>query len=246
MKLVRHNKISCLEPVWAGGKQVIAGFSTRNGGVSRPPYNSLNLAFNTEDLPAHVEGNRATLARAFGLPTHLLLTVNQVHGTDLLLVDSPNLDLAHFGQVESDAIITNQKGMLIGILVADCYPVLIYDPHKKVVAAVHAGWRGAARGLIGKTIEAMQQHFDCRPHDLHAAVGPGIGAHRYEVDRPVRDAFRSGSGHWEEIAEETRLGHWKLDLQKSCRLQLCDAGVREAQLDMAQECTCCHRELFFS
>jgi len=246
MKLVRRNKISYLEPGWAAEGGVIAGFTTRNGGVSRPPYNSLNLAFNTDDLSAHVEGNRANLARTFGVAPHLLLTVRQIHGNDLLLVDTPNLDLAHFAQVESDAIVTDQPGILIGVLVADCYPVLIHDPVKQVVAAVHAGWRGAANGIIGKAVSAMRQHFDCREEHLRAAVGPGIGAHRYEVDRPVRDAFRAGSGHWDEIAEETRLGHWKLDLRLSCRLQLRDAGLSEAAIEVAEECTCCHRELFFS
>lgn len=246
MKLVRRNKISCLEPGWSAPAGVVAGFTTRNGGVSRPPYNSLNLAFNTDDLPAHVEGNRSTVSRTYGLPPHLLLTVKQVHGNDLLLVDAPNLDLGHFSQVESDAIVTNQPGIMIGVLVADCYPVLFCDPVQKVVAAVHAGWRGAANGLIGKTIAAMQQHFGCNAEDLQAAVGPGIGAHRYEVDRPVRDAFRSGSGHWDKIAEETRLGFWKLDLRESCRLQLLDAGLKSSKIETAEECTCCHRELFFS
>jgi len=246
MKLVRRNKLSCFEPGWSSAEGVIAGFTTRNGGVSRPPYNSLNLAFNTDDLPAHVEGNRATLSRTFGLPPHLLLTVSQVHGNDLLLVDTPNLDLAHFAQVECDAIITNQPGILIGVLVADCYPVLIHDPVTRVVAAVHAGWRGAANGIIAKTVAAMCQHFGSRVENLQAAIGPGIGAHRYEVDRPVRDAFRAGSGHWEEIAEETRLGYWKLDLRASCRLQLRDAGLDAAAIEAAEECTCCHRELFFS
>jgi len=246
MKLIRRNKISCLEPGWGSSGGVVAGFTTRNGGVSRPPYNSLNLAFNTDDLSAHVEGNRATVSRTFGLPPHLLLTVKQVHGNDLLLVDAPNLDLAHFSQVESDAIITNQPGIMIGVLVADCFPVLIYDAEHHVVAAVHAGWRGAASGIIGKTVTAMRQHFGSQPKTLQAAIGPGIGAHRYEVDRPVRDAFRTGSGHWDAIAEETRLGHWKLDLRESCRLQLLDAGLLPGSVEAAEECTCCHRELFFS
>jgi len=245
MKLARRNKLSFLEPNWLG-PGVVAGVTTRNGGVSRSPYNSLNLAFNTEDMPAHIEGNRATVAKTFGLPSHLLLTVKQVHGNDLLLVDAPNLDLGHFSQVESDAIITNQPGILIGILVADCYPVLLYDAEHHVVAAVHAGWRGAANGLIGKTITAMRQHFGSQPKALKVAVGPGIGAHRYEVDRPVRDAFRNGTDHWGAISEETRLGHWKLDLRESCRLQLLDAGLEPSGIDVASECTCCHRELFFS
>lgn len=246
MKLARQGKINYLQPQWAADSPVHAGFTTRNGGVSRPPYNSLNLGFNTDDPKYNVEGNRSTLARAFDLPPHLLLTVQQVHGTDILVLDEPNPDLSHFLRVECDAVVTNLPGIMIGVLVADCYPVLLHDPRQKVGAAVHAGWRGAAAGIIGKTVKAMQTGFGCRPEDLHAAVGPGIGAHKYEVDRPVRDAFRSGSGHWERIAEEVELGKWRLDLRKSCLLQLEDAGVDPARTEATEEDTCCHRELFFS
>ena len=246
MKNARQGKISYLQPDWAHNQPVFAGFTTRNGGVSRPPFNSLNLGFNTQDSRANVEGNRSTLARAFELPPHLLLTVQQVHGTDILVVDEPNPDLSHFLTVECDTVITNQPGILIGVLVADCFPVLLYDPQRQVAASVHVGWRGAAAGILGRTIAALGQHFGCAAADLKAAVGPGIGAHRYEVDRPVREAFRGGSGHWEEISREVSLGKWLLDLRASCRLQLLEAGLGGAHLELAEDCTCCHRELYFS
>ncbi|NIQ94621.1 MAG: laccase domain-containing protein, partial [Desulfuromonadales bacterium] len=92
--------------------------------VSRPPYNSLNLGAGTDDPKHNVEANRATLARAFDREPHLLLTVRQVHGTDILIIDEENPDLTHFQDVESDAIITDQPGIMIGVLVADCFPVL--------------------------------------------------------------------------------------------------------------------------
>ncbi len=245
MKLVRKGKLTCLEPkqLPAG---LTAGFSTRNGGVSRAPYNSLNLGLNTDDQLAQVEGNRSTFARTFELVPHQLLTVKQVHGTDLLLIDEENPDLSHFLNVEADAIVTNQRGIMIGILVADCFPVLLWHPERQVVAAVHVGWRGAAGGILGKVIAAMARHFDCPAAELQAAVGPGIGAHKYEVDRPVRDAFRNGSGFWPEIAKEVKLGNWQLDLSLSCRLQLEQAGLQQKNIEVATECTCCHPELFFS
>ena len=246
MKNCRQGKINFLQPSWANNTIVRAGFTTRNGGTSRPPYNSLNLGQNTDDPKYNVEANRATLTRTFDLPPHLLLTVRQVHGTDILVLDQPNPDVSHFQQVESDAIITDQKNIMIGILVADCYPVLLFDPGKEVGAVIHAGWRGAAAGLIGRTVSAMTSHFGCRPEDLQAAVGPGIGAHKYPVDRPVRDAFREGSDNWDIIAKETALGEWLLDLQKSCLLQLEVAGLPTANIEAVTECTCCHRELFFS
>jgi hypothetical protein len=246
MKLARNGKVSYLQPDWAGQAGVEAGFTTRNGGVSRPPYNSLNLGFNTDDARFHVDGNRSTLARAFDLPPHLLLTVQQVHGKDILVIDEPNPDLSHFLSVQCDAVVTDQPGIMIGVLVADCFPVLLVEPRRKVAAAVHVGWKGAAAGILGKAVEAMQTTFDCKPDQILAAVGPGIGAHKYEVDRPVRDAFRQGSGHWERIAEEVALGKWRLDLRQSCLLQLEESGLDPANLSAAEQCTCCHRELFFS
>lgn len=246
MRKSRVDKIAYLEPDWSGRESVLAGFSTRNGGVSRAPYNSLNLGFGTEDLQAHVEGNRASFSRAFGLQPHQLLTVRQVHGTDLLLIDEENPDLSHFLNVEADAIVTNQRGCMIGVLVADCIPLLLHSPAKGVAAAVHVGWRGAASGIIARVIESMKVHFHCEPQQILAAIGPGIGAHRFEVDRPVREAFRNGSGFWDQIAREVSLGHWQVDLPLSCRLQLEAAGVQPANIDAVVECTCCHQELFFS
>jgi len=246
IKLARQGKIHYLQPSWSENAEVCAGFTTRNGGISRPPYNSLNLGFNTDDARYHVEGNRSTLVRAFGLQPHQLLTVKQVHAVDILMVDQPNPDLSHFLTVECDAIITNQPGIMIGVLVADCFPVLLYSPEKKVAAAVHVGWRGAAAGILSKTVQVLQSDFGCAPDSLLGAVGPGIGAHKYEVDRQVREVFRKGAGHWDNIAEETTLGKWLLDLRKCCLLQLEEAGLQIDHLSAAEECTCCHREMLFS
>lgn len=246
MKLSRQEKITYLQPTGVKGQGLVAGFTTRNGGVSRAPYNSLNLGFNTADLLAHVEGNRSTFCRAFEVPQNQLLTVNQVHGNDLLVIDESNPDLSHFLKVEVDGVVTDQPGIMLGILVADCFPVLLWDAEKQVVAAVHVGWRGAASGILKKAVTAMTQHFHCAVEQIQVAVGPGIGAHRFEVDRPVRDAFRQGSGFWDEISNEVSLGHWQVDLGLSCRLQLEQAGLSPARIEGATECTCCHQELFFS
>lgn len=245
MKLVRNGKLSYLQPSGLT-EGMVAGFSTRNGGVSRAPYNSLNLGLNTEDQLANVDGNRSTLARSFDLQPNQLLTVKQVHSKDLLIIDEPNHDLSHFLSLEVDAIVTNQPDVMIGVLVADCFPVLLWDQKQAVIAAVHVGWRGAADGILQKVVNSMREHFGCDVADLRAAIGAGIGAHKYEVDRPVRDAFRQGSGFWNEISSEVSLGHWQLDIALSCRLQLEKLGLKVNNIDQAEECTCCHPELLFS
>jgi copper oxidase (laccase) domain-containing protein len=100
--------------------------------------------------------------------------------------------------------------------------------------------------LIGRTVQAMREMFGSGPERLCAAIGPGIGSHGYEVDRPVREAFRSGAGNWEQIARETSLAHWLLDLRLSCQLQLTAAGLQSDRIETVAECTCCHRETFYS
>lgn len=246
MKTVKAGKIHYLQPDWAKQKSLVCGFTTRNGGSSRPPFNSLNLGFGSGDQLSQVEANRAAVARAFEVEPHLFLTVKQVHGNEILIIDQPNPEVSHFQRVESDAIITNQKNILIGILVADCFPVIIYDQNKGISAVIHLGWRGVAAGLLGRTIKAMGEVFGSQVSDLRVAVGPGIAAHSYEVDRPVRDQFRRGTDQWGRIAKEVRLGHWQLDLQKSILLQLDEAGVDRPAVDIVEECSCCHKETFFS
>ena len=246
MKTVKQGKIQYLQPSWVATHRLTAGFTTRNGGSSRTPFNSLNLGFGAGDQASLVEANRAAVARGFGLEPHLFLTVKQVHGSQILVIDQPNPEVSHFQRVESDAIITNQRNLLIGILVADCFPVILYDRKKHIAAAIHLGWRGVAAGLLGQTIKGMREVFGSRTEDLSAAIGPGIGAHNYEVDRPIRDAFRQGAGQWEQIASEVRLGHWQLDLQKSLVLQVKASGIDPTALELVRECTCCHKEMFFS
>ncbi|MBN2644975.1 MAG: peptidoglycan editing factor PgeF [Desulfuromonadaceae bacterium] len=245
MELVKQGKISCLQARWSTAG-ALAGVTTRNGGISRPPYNSLNLGSNTDDAAYNVEGNRSVLALEFGIPLHQLLLVKQVHGSDVLVVNSENADVSHFQDVEADAIVSNQRGLMIGVTVADCYPVLLFDPQQQVVAAVHVGWRGAAAGIIGKTLQVMEAEFSSRAADVLAAVGPGISARHYVVGKDVRDAFRAAGHDWNSIAEEQSLGKWQLDLKESCRLQLAAAGIKPGHCEISEPCTYRHKELFFS
>jgi YfiH family protein len=248
MKLAKQDKLNCLQATWATPPTLFAGVTTRNGGVSRAPFNSLNLGPNTDDAPHSVEGNLATLAHAFGIAQHHLLMVKQVHGCDIVVVDHKNYDVSHFQDVEGDAIITNQPGLMLGICVADCYPIMLFDPHQRVAAAIHAGWRGTANGIIGNTIAAMENDFKSDPSTLLAAVGPGIGKEHYVVGKEVRDAFRNSgqSAHWKKITQEIELGQWRLDLRQSCVMQLHEAGLKPNNCDVSELCTYKKRDMFFS
>src|SRR6185369_9988497 len=189
MQLHRIDRIQFIEVDFPGSDCSAQGFTTRHEGVSRPPYNSLNLGMNTQDQKANVEGNRSLLTRAFGVSQESLVTPVQVHGCDILVISEPNEDYSHFLSVEGDAIITNQPRVMIGVCVADCAPILLCDPEKKVIAVVHAGWKGTAAGLVAKTVAGLQSEFGSNPALLQVAIGPCIQKCCYEVDEPVKKAF---------------------------------------------------------
>ncbi len=246
MEMKKSGKVHYLEPgILTATGAAVQGFTTRHEGVSRPPYNSFNLGTSTLDAAHNVQGNRSILARAFGARADRVVTVNQVHGTDILVIDTPNPDFAHFLRLECDGIMTNQPGVMIGVCVADCIPILLLDPEKRVAAALHAGWKGTAGEIGRKGVEAMVAIFDSRPGDILAAVGPGIGSCCYEVDAPVKDAFRKNKG-WEMFARESGKGKWRLDLAAANYRQLTAAGLAEANIETTPFCVCCEHDLFFS
>lgn len=246
MQMRRTERIHYIEVDFPGGICSLQGFTTRHEGVSRPPYNSLNLGANTLDQQFNIEGNRSLLARAFGVSQDALVTLRQVHGSDILVIDEPNEDYSHFLTLEGDAIITSQPEVMIGICVADCVPVLLCDPEKRVIAAVHAGWQGTASRLVAKTVDGMKSEFGCKPERIQAAIGPRIGKCCYEVDAPVRQAFINGGISWDSCADACGEGKWQLDMAAANQELLIRAGVKAEAIQVSDMCVCCHRELFFS
>lgn len=247
METTRIGRIHYLAPSFETTSPItIQGFTTRHEGISRPPYNSLNLGMNTEDSPHNVEGNRSLLTRAFGIQQERLVTVRQNHGSDILVIDAPNDDFSHFAGLEADAIITNQPGVMIGVTVADCVPILLLDPAKKIIAVVHAGWQGTAARITMQAVEGMKQVFGSRPKDVQAAIGPCINPCCYEVDQPVKDGFKAQPELWNAIAAPAGAGKWRLDLALANRLQLEDAGLSPAFIKTSGNCVCCQKEWFFS
>ncbi len=247
MELTRTGRIHHLSPRFeSSNPATLQAFTTRHEGVSRPPYNSLNLGINTDDAPHNLEGNRSLLARTFGVPLERLVTVRQNHGSDILVIDAPNEDFSHFHGIEADAIITNQPGVMIGVTVADCVPILLYDPVKKVIAAVHAGWQGSAANIVGQVVQGMQSVFGCRPTEIQAAIGPCIGPCCYQVDQPVKEGFKMQAALWEAVAETDGAGRWRLDMALANRMQMEEAGLLPGNIQTAGQCVCCLKELYFS
>jgi len=247
MEITRKANIHYLEPKLLAASGVsVQGFTTRHEGVSRAPYNSLNLGSNTFDSPHNVQGNRSLLARTFGGRVENFVMVSQTHGTDILVIDQPNPDYVHFQKLECDGIITSQPGVMIAVGVADCLPLLLLDPVKRVVAALHAGWKGTAGNIAAKGVESLMKLFGSERGDILAALGPSIGPCCYEVDSPVRQAFEGSGVGWDSCATKSGDERWKLDLAAANRQQLLDAGIAAENIEVAGHCVCCSSDWFFS
>lgn len=231
---------------------VVHAFSTRRGGVSQPPYATLNLGQSVGDDPQAVLVNRRRFFGAFGIEPPQVVRVKQVHGDGVLIVDPALATRVGFPQVllderyEFDALITNVPDLALVVSTADCLPLLIHDPVRGAAAAVHAGWRSTAKRIAAKAVQAMQGAYGTDPSDCRVAIGPGIRGCCFEVDRPVAEAVGGALPMWEAHARPSRAGHWRLDLAGVNRAILLEAGVRPERIEDLDLCTTCRADLFFS
>jgi purine-nucleoside/S-methyl-5'-thioadenosine phosphorylase / adenosine deaminase len=250
------------------------GFSTRRGGVSRAycaedAAGELNLGFTADDSREAVNRNRSLLVQAItGNPATPLVTARQFHSSALHIATAA--DAKRERPWRADGLLTSEPGLLIGIQTADCIPVLVADRKRRVVGAFHAGWRGTVRRIVETGIGRMRLEFGCRPEDLVAAIGPGVGACCYAVGEEVLSAFESQFLYARELFREVYStdavrnkypmlfltqcapGHspigpgLHLDLVEANRRQLLAAGVKPRSIQAIGGCTSCQTELFYS
>lgn len=223
-----------IEADWPAPPGVMAVATTRRGGVSPAPYDSLNLGANTADDPACVRANRQRLAAEAGLP-EMPRWLRQVHGTAVLAAREVVRDHS-----EADAQWTNEPGIVLAVLTADCLPVVLCDATGREIAVAHAGWRGLSGGVLEATVAA----FTLPPHRLMAWLGPAVGPSRYEVGDSVRDAFRAEDPAAESAFEANGPGHWWADLYALARQRLARAGV--TSVHGGGYCTASEPDRFFS
>jgi purine-nucleoside/S-methyl-5'-thioadenosine phosphorylase / adenosine deaminase len=233
--------------------------TTRRGGVSAGCYATLNLSFAVGDDPALVRVNRSRAAAALGAGLADLVFAEQVHGSHAQIVTAADRGrgaeaaagpLPATGPADpagpADALVTTHPGVVLTILVADCVPVVLYDPAAHVLACVHAGWRGTVARVSAAAIAAMGT-LGSRPERVIAGIGPAIGAGRYQVGEDVagavRTAFGPAAGH---LLTAAGPGRWQLDLAAANRRALGDAGVPDGQIHEAGLVTGPDPGLFFS
>ena len=197
------------------------GFFTRAGGVSVGPYASLNCSLSGGDDRAAVLENRARAAHAVGCAPDALLGLHQVHGACVQLATAP---WAVGEGPQADAMVTARPGIALGIVTADCAPVLLADSSARVIGAAHAGWRGALAGVLEATVAAMAA-IGARPERIQAAIGPCIGARSYEVAAELRRAILARDQSDDRFLTAGRAERWQFDLAGYCALRLSLAGV---------------------
>lgn len=175
----------------------------------------------------------------------VMLSVKQVHGTDALVVDHP----VEQGQVFEggwDALVTDQAGVMVSVRTADCVPVLLHDPVRRVVAAIHAGWRGAVAGIVPKTVALLVSRFGTTVRDVRMAIGPSAGPCCYEVDEPVLTRLRDVFPEWRSVVSPVDTQKAHLDLRAFVRRQALADGLDAERIATVNACTICHPDLFFS
>ena len=212
---------------------LVFGMSTRNGGVSGD-HLGLNLSMNVGDKPEHVQENRSRFFTALNIGAERMAFPLQHHTANVKVADHP-------GTYEyCDGLVTTMPNVFLGIAVADCVPIAMFDPKTNSIAAVHAGWRGTASKIVKKAIAKLLVQCESRPSDLRVFIGPSAGKCCYEVGPEVAAQFPA------EVSVETGNGKFLLDVKEANRLQLLQCGVPEHQIEVSQACTISDSELFHS
>ena len=235
---------------------VTAFSTTRKGGVSQGNYSEFNINDYCGDCAEHVAENRRKLADELGISTDHIILPHQVHGVEVRQVAGD-----YFSMPENirkmilegvDAVMTNEKGVCIGVSTADCIPVLIHDPQRHAVAAIHAGWRGTVARIVEKTLRAMKANYGTEASETVAIIGPGISLRNFEVGQEVYDAFAAAGFEMQDIAQrfpckaDPGKEKWHIDLPLCNKLQLTRSGVREQNIVCSGICTYDNADDFFS
>lgn len=217
---------------------VLAFSTTRQGGSSTGNYAAFNINNYCGDALEHIARNRQALAALIGVPEQHIIMPHQTHGKVVRRVDAPPTEVLE----GVDAVMTDVKGLCIGVSTADCIPILLYDAEHHAVCAVHAGWRGTVQRIVQEAVAQMQEAYHSQPRQLKAVIGPGISLESFEVGDEVYQQFVDAGFDMAPIAR--RYAKWHLDLPQCNRLQLEAVGVQDVW--MSDICTYQQYEQYFS
>ncbi|MBI4649845.1 peptidoglycan editing factor PgeF [Candidatus Desantisbacteria bacterium] len=218
--------------------------------MSSLPYAGLNLGYFVGDNDKNVAENRRIMRKSLNLQQTRMITADQVHSNKVSVINEKS-NISGWEDPRrsirlTDALITNLQNLTLVITVADCVPVLIYDTKNKVIAAVHAGWKGTGLGIVKRTLDQMKDSFKSNLENCQVGIGPSIGICCYSVDIKVIDFFRSKFSYWREIFNLEKNTFGKLNLVEANKRQLIEAGVPAQNISSSDICTSCNNDLFYS
>jgi polyphenol oxidase len=225
--------------------------SGRKGGYSTGPFAALNTGFHVGDNEEQVLLNRVQLAKALGCDINNFIVANQTHSSNIFIASANSKGKGSRNSTtaiaDTDALISNVPGAYICVQMADCVPVLLYDPIKNVVGAVHAGWKGTIGNISEKTVNLMRDTFNCKTEDVIAGIGPCNGPCCYEVGEDVRLQVIKNFQQPDKVVLDTKKpGKYIFDQRQANKIQLLEAGIKEENIEIADICTQCHSDEFFS
>ncbi len=231
-------------------KRIMHFVSSRPGGVSKYPYNSLNLGFHVGDSDIHVYRNRRILALCLGIPIEHFTICKQRHGKHVVIVTEAmrgrggsSFDTA---LDNADAMVTDIPGVCIMVLVADCVPIVIFDPLRMVIGVAHAGRKGTFGGIAQNIVKVLIERFGSSAGNIIVGIGPSIGPCCYEVDREVISQARGISEKEGDYILYTKDNRGFLNLWELNRIQLEGMGIPKGNIEISKICSCCHPDVFFS
>jgi len=239
-------------------------FCTRNGGVSKSPFDSLNLSYRAGDKSDAVNENYKIVGEKFGINHQHILTLNQSHGDGILIIDEPPENLEEFAikikNMGKDALITNKPLIPIAILTADCQPIMFLDRKNRAIGIAHAGWRGTVLRIGQKVFGEMSRLYGTSPDDLLVALGPSIGKCCYEVGEEVISKLQEEFPNWKDFVTQknrpplekggsggfSEENKWNFSLDDLNLFQMAELGIPLKNISGTSLCTSCNNDLFFS
>jgi polyphenol oxidase len=244
MELIRFNNLSRF-------KEMTHFISTRNGGVSTGLFSSLNLSFGVDDDPKKVLQNRYLLSESVGIPLKNFVFGRQVHGNQVKVITTADKGKGSNSRLtafcDTDAFVTNTPGICMMVLAADCVPLIFYDPQTKTAGITHAGWRGTLKRIAQQTVLAMKEQSGSDTRNIIAGIGPSIGPCCNETgEEVVEEVINTYGNHHGHIIKNPLTGKSHFDLWYSNTFQLLELGIKKENIELANLCTHCHTETFFS
>ncbi|AIQ37245.1 multicopper polyphenol oxidase [Paenibacillus sp. FSL R5-0345] len=250
-----------LEPWRVKHKEITAGFTGRQGGASKEPYDSLNCAFHVGDAPDDVLKNRRALAEALDFKPEAWTCGEQTHGAEIAVVREADRGRGQKDRASAfqatDGLLTDVPGVLLTSFYADCVPLYFYDPVNQVVGLAHAGWKGTVAQIAAAMVSKMENIYGSHLQDIIAAIGPSIGDCCYEVDDYVMEHVRQLEDELSKLTEttdtvglyrtsDTDKNKYMLNLKEMNRRIMIKAGILPTHIECTSWCTSCNQDLFFS